>query len=201
VKTLKTIIIIPFLISAASYSFAQSEWEILEEKKRAWYKPDYTKLQYAGNIGFMSIGAGYTWWREVAQTDLIYGYVPESKGNATIHTFTLKNTFGLYKFNLFNTYNISPILGFSVSFEPGQNSFGRLPEKYPDGYYGRSCFYACLNLGLKTKFEFSEDRHFSSMEIYSELNTVADYEFYNVIAKEDRSNIIYSLALGVNMFF
>ena len=180
---------------------AQSEREVLNKKKREWYKPDYIKIQFAGNIGFMSIGAGYNWWRDVAQTDLIYGYVPESKGNATIHTFTIKNTFGLYKFNIRGKYNISPLLGFSLSFEPGENSFGNLPDKYPEGYYGRNCFYACLNLGLKSKFDFAEERHFSSLEVYSEINTVADYGFYNTIAKEDRNNIIYSYALGVNLFF
>lgn len=202
-KRVKFIGLVFVVCFSFSNSFAQADWEIIEpeEKQDKWYKPDYTKLQYAGNIGFMSIGMGYNWWREVAQTDLMYGYVPESKGDATIHTFTLKNTFRLYKFNIVRSFNLSPTIGFSASFEPGQNSFISLPEKYPDGYYGSNCYYACLNLGVKSKIDFSEDSHFSSLELYSEINTVADYGFYNAIAKEDRSNIIYSLALGANIFF
>ena len=137
VKFLGLVIIICFSFNNTN---AQTHWETIEieETKNKWYKPDYTKLQYAGNIGFMSIGAGYNWWKNIAQTDFIYGYVPESKGNTTIHTFTLKNTFGLYQFTIFQKYNLSPILGFSASFEPGENSFASIPEKYTDCYYGRS---------------------------------------------------------------
>ena len=169
--------------------------------KGVWYKPDLVKLQYAGNIGFMSVGVGFNWWRDIAETDIMYGYVPENNGDATIHTFTVKNTFNVYNLNVSRIVTLSPVLGFSVSFEPGQNSFIRLPEKYPKKYYGPNCFYACLNLGLKARFKLREEYRFSAIELYSELNTLADYSFYNIIAREDRENIIYSLAFGVNMFF
>ncbi len=191
-----------FLFPFFGNVFAQEDREIIkEEEKNKWYMPDYIKIQYAGNIGFLSIGAGYEWWREIAQTDILYGYVPEHKGEATIHTFTIKNTFRLYQFNIKQKYNISPILGFSVSLEPGQNSYLRVPDKYPEGYYSTNSIYACLNLGVKSKFIFDEKRFFSSIETYAEINTLADYLFYNIIAQEDHNNIIYSLALGVNIFF
>ncbi len=191
-----------FLFPFFGNIFAQENPEIIEkEDKNKWYKPDYIKVQYAGNIGFLSIGAGYEWWREIAQTDILYGYVPEYKGEATIHTFTIKNTFRLYQFNIKQKYNISPILGFSVSLEPGQNSYLRIPDKYPEGYYSTNSIYACLNIGVKSKFKFDEKRFFSSIEPFVEVNTLADYLFYNIIAQEDHSNIIYSLALGLNIFF
>jgi len=172
-----------------------------DKKERSWYKPDLAKYQFAGNIGFMSIGVGYNWWREVAQTDIMYGFVPEHHGDAVIHTFTLKNTFSIYEFIIFKKYNISPTMGFSISLEPGENSYMRVPDRYPDDYYGPNNIYACLNLGLKSNFRFKEERYFSSVDVYSEINTVADYGFYNAIAKEDHSLIIYSLAIGINMFF
>lgn len=191
-----------FIFSFSGSIFAQEDREIIEEgKKNKWYMPDYIKIQYAGNIGFLSVGAGYEWWREISQTDILYGYVPECKGEATIHTFTIKNTFRLYQFNIKQKYNISPILGFSVSLEPGQNSYLRVPDKYPEGYYSTNSIYACLNLGVKSKFKFDEKRFFSSIEPFVEVNTLADYLFYNIIAQEDHSNTIYSLALGVNVFF
>lgn len=191
-----------FLFPFSGNIFAQDDWEIIEEEeKNKWYKPDYLKIQHAGNIGFMSLGFGYGWWREVAQTDILYGYVPEHKGEATIHTFTIKNTFRLYQFNIKQKYNISPILGFSVSLEPGQNSYLRVPGKYPEGYYSTNSIYACLNLGFKSKFKFDEKRFFSSIEPFVEVNTLADYLFYNIIAQEDWEDDILSLALGVNVFF
>lgn len=198
-----------FIISLLALAFSgglnaqDTSWEIIEEggKEKKGYLPSYYTVQYAGNIGFMSIGLGYDWWSEKAQSAFIYGYVPESKGNATIHTFSIKNTFRLYQFNIADKYNLSPTLGFSLSFEPGENSYIKLPEKYPEGYYGPNSFYACINLGLKTNFKFKEERHFSSIDVFGEFNTLADYIYYNLISQEDRSNNIGSFALGVNVFF
>jgi len=172
-----------------------------DKREGSWYKPDLVKYQFAGNIGFMSVGVGYNWWREVAQTDIMYGFVPEHHGDAVIHTFTVKNTFSIYEFNILKKYNLSPTMGFSISLEPGENSYMRVPDRYPDDYYGPNNIYACLNLGLKSNFKFKEERYFSSVDVYTEINTVADYGFYNAIAKEDHSLIIYSLAIGINMFF
>lgn len=181
---------------------AQDNGSMVEEKERnKWYKPDYFKVQYAGNIGFMSLGLGYTWWKNNAQTDFIYGFVPYDEGEAVIHTFSWKNTFSLYNFNLFGKYNLSPTLGFSLSIEPGENSYLDVPSKYPEGYYSSNSFYACLNAGLRSNFKFKEEKRFSSIDVYAEINTVADYAFYNLIAKEDHSKYIYSFSLGVNVFF
>jgi hypothetical protein len=190
------------IICISGNSFSQSFSKInsvMKEKK--WYKPDYFKIQYAGNIGFMSLGLGYDWWREIAQSDLLYGYVPVNHGNATIHTFTIKNTFRLYEFKILNKYNLSPTFGFSVSLEPGENSYMRIPNRYPEGYYTSNSFYACLNAGIKSHLVFKYERRFSAMDLYFEINTLADYAYYNIVAQEDRSNKIFSIALGVNMFF
>jgi hypothetical protein len=172
-----------------------------KEPERKWYYPDYIKIQYAGNIGFISFGQGYQWWKQKAQTDILYGYVPEFIGNATIHTFTIKNTFRLYEFSIKNRYNLSPVLGFSVSLEPGQNSYARIPDKFPDGYYSTNNIYACINLGLKLNITPKKQYYFSTVEPYFELNTLADYVYYNILAQEDRENIILSFALGVNLYF
>lgn len=192
-------IFISMLFSYSENVFAQQDSRI--DEKQQWYKPDLFKIQYAGNIGFISLGLGYEWWRQNAQIDFMYGYVPETKGKTTIHTFTIKNTFKLYQFDVFDKYNLSPTVGFSVSMEPGENSYIQLPEKYPDGYYLPNSFYACINLGLKSNFKLKDERFFSSIDMYFEVNTHANYLFYNILAKENRSSNIYSLALGINVFF
>lgn len=175
--------------------------EPITKSKNEWYKPDYMKTQFAGNIGFMSVGLGYVWWRDIAQIDFLYGYLPESQGNATVHTFTLKNTFKLYDFTVLNKYNLSPILGFSISFEPGQNSYMNVPSRYPEGYYVSTSYYACLNIGLKSHFKFSDDSRFSAMEVFVEANTVADYAYFRITSHENEGTQIFTMALGVNMFF
>ncbi len=171
------------------------------EVEGKWYLPDYIKTQYAGNIGFISFGPGYEWWKQNAQTDILYGYVPEFEGDATIHTFTIKNTFRLHEFCIKNRYNLSPVLGFSVSFEPGENSYARIPSKYPDGYYSPNNIYGCLFLGVKTNITPKKEHYFSAVEPYFEINTLADYVFYNIVAQEDREISILSFSFGFNLYF
>jgi len=201
-KEKRIFVLFILLAIAANLARGQENWTVIDEEvEGAWYAPDYFKIQYAGNIGFMSLGLGYNWWNDVAQSAFVYGYVPHGKGNATIHTFTVKNTFRLYQFNIGKKYNLSPTMGFSLSFEPGQNSYMRVPDKYPSGYYSPNSFYACINAGLKSTFMLKEERFFSNVEVYVEANTLADYVYYNIMAQEDRSKSVMSLSLGVNVFF
>lgn len=172
-----------------------------KEPERKWYSPDYIKTQYAGNIGFISFGAGYQWWRQNAQLDFLYGYVPRFKGNATIHTFTIKNTFSLYEFSIKNKYNLSPTFGFSVSFEPGENSYARIPDRFPDGYYMTNSIYGCINLGLKSVFIPKKEHFFSAVEPYFELNTLVDYLYYNIKAQQYWETEIWSFSFGFNLYF
>lgn len=167
---------------------------------KKWFTPDYIKMQFAGNIGFVSFGTGYCWWKNKAQSDIIYGYVPEYHGNAKIHTFTQKNSFRVINF-IKPDYEFSVFTGFSVSFEPGQNSYVQVPKKYPSGYYSPNFVYACLFLGSKLKFDINEKYYFDFIESYFEINTLGDYIFYNLIAGEDRSSKIFSFAIGFNFLF
>ena len=43
-------------------------------------RPDFVTTQYAGSIGFVSVGAGYNIFKDKARTSLQYGYVPHSEG-------------------------------------------------------------------------------------------------------------------------
>lgn len=196
-KILQTFLFFVF----TQFTFAQEDLSLESTKQESkCYSPDYLKMQFAGYIGFVSFGAGYSWWKDKAQSDIIYGYVPEYRGNARIHTFTQKNSFRLINFNK-PAYEFSMFTGFSVSFEPGQHSFVKLPSKYPDGYYSPNCIYASLFMGSKLMFDIGEKYYFDFIETYFEINTLADYVFYNLIAGEDRSPIIFSFALGLNFFF
>lgn len=54
-----------------------------------WYEPDHAKLQLAGNVGFLSPGAGYAWGRRL-EGDVFLGWVPEAVGGADIFSVTAK---------------------------------------------------------------------------------------------------------------
>jgi len=61
-------------------------------KKKTGILPHHAKLQYAGSIGFLSVGVGYEFAGKKLHTDVYYGYVPESIGGINIHSVTGKLT-------------------------------------------------------------------------------------------------------------
>ncbi|MFQ3297768.1 MAG: hypothetical protein ACI921_001761, partial [Polaribacter sp.] len=103
-----------------SNTFAQDAILIQDKaKEKAWYEPDYAKMQFAGNLGVLSVGVGYQLFNKVVYTELLYGYVPVSISKANeIHLISIKNTFPLYRKKIGN-YTVSPIAGFTGSLETG----------------------------------------------------------------------------------
>src|SRR3546814_207085 len=80
-------------------------------KTRRWYIPDYIPVQFAGNIGLLSSGAGFTSSKGNYQLGILYGYTPASVAHSNIHTLTAKNVFPLCHYPLKNNQIFSPYLG------------------------------------------------------------------------------------------
>ena len=98
---MKKIFIIIFTILFFVNSFAQEDILIKDitkarevENQSHWYVPDYVKIQFAGNIGLISVGIGYDFFDSIWLSELLYGFVPASVSEAKqIHLITFKNTF------------------------------------------------------------------------------------------------------------
>ena len=163
-------------------------------QKRKWFVPDYYKIQFAGNIGFISIGTGYELFNNRLQSDILFGYVPKSIGNTAIYTITQKNTFSIHDFKLNKKNEISLITGFSMSYETGNNSCLFLPDKYPDGYYSTNAFHFPLFAGVKIKKTLRNDSKIKSIEFNIEACKIATYLYYSIINSEIKCNDITSLA-------
>ncbi len=168
-------------------------------KKRFNFIPDFAKIQFAGNVGFISVGAGYSFWNDKYNMSFIYGYVPESKGGTEIQSFTNKNTFRLYSLKL-NQSVVSFTTGGFVNFETGKNSYLTLPDHYPSDYYETNSFHFGVYAGVKYNKPI-EGGFIRQLEYYAEYGTLLKYIYYNFMAKEDRFSNIYSLAVGVNVYF
>ncbi|HLO36897.1 MAG TPA: hypothetical protein VK173_00260 [Lacibacter sp.] len=63
------------------------------EKSKTGILPHHAKVQFAGSIGFISVGAGYEFAKKKKlHVDFFYGYVPKKIGGINIHTITGKLT-------------------------------------------------------------------------------------------------------------
>ena len=183
-------------------SYAQDSTSIKKKvKANAWYIPDYAKMQFAGNIGFFSVGVGYEIIHKAWYSELLYGFVPESVSEVEkIHLITIKNTFPLFTKEIGNL-TLSPIAGFTTSLETGNNSFLKLPDKYPEGYYITNAVHFTLFVGVSAHKNFVNSKSFKGIDLYFELGTVETYLWYVITSKEVQMKDIFSSAIGVNIYF
>jgi hypothetical protein len=171
-------------------------------KEKSWYVPDYVKVQFAGNIGLVSVGAGYQLFNKVLYTELLYGFVPESVSKSDeIHLITIKNTFPIFRKELGKNFTISPIAGFATTYEIGANSFTTLPSIYPEGYYVPNAFHFTLFGGAMVHKDFKDSKMIKGADFYFEVGTVETYLWYVITSKEVSTSDVFSTSIGINFYF
>ena len=111
--------------------------------RKHWEKliPTYSKLQFAGNMGLLSIGTGWDYGkRNQWETDIFLGFLPKYQSDKAKLTFTLKQNYIPWSLPIKNSvFAIEPLtcgMYFNTVF--GSDFWVHEPERYPKGYYGFS---------------------------------------------------------------
>ncbi|GAB1417344.1 hypothetical protein MASR2M12_01090 [Bacteroidales bacterium] len=100
------------------------------------FVPDNVKLQFAGGIGFISIGAGYTFFNEKLDISYFYGYVPSFVSVDDLHSLSIQLFVKPFRIPAWDGIEVFP-LNFGVFFHHtfGNEYWIRLPSHYPKDYY------------------------------------------------------------------
>lgn len=135
------------------------------------FVPDFLTMQYAGSIGFLSVGAGYDVFNNHAMLSLQYGYVPVRKGGG-LNVLSAKLLFRTGTVGLSQKTTIEPLsAGMMVSYHLGSEFQSRWPgHRYPDGYYWwRTSLKVHLNTQTSITYKLGSDR-FESITGFLDLN-------------------------------
>lgn len=129
------LVIMLILLSSRVETFSQ----ILQNSDSVKYKkflPDYVKMQFAGGIGFVSMGVGYTFFKEKLEVSYFYGYVPKLVSIDDLHSVSLQLTAKLIRLKVNNNIEIFPFnFGWFIHHTFGSEYWIKLPAHYPDEYY------------------------------------------------------------------
>lgn len=188
------------LLSSLVLSFVCAFGSDDSTRMRRWYLPHYVPVQFAGNTGFFSTGAGFTSRHQNYHLDLLYGYVPRSVAGMSVHTVTAKNYFPFGRFMLNRNEALIPYIGLGVSLEVSGIAFFEMPGHFPDSYYDfPKNLHALAYGGVRLQHLFDDEVGWlRGMELYAEAGTVDVYIWYKTMAREIGLREIFSLALGVN---
>lgn len=119
---------LPFLLAATLGA--------AEPKDRPFYLPSNAKLQFAGNIGLLSLGPGWRFAGEHLDLDLLVGWAPPMDGPESIWTTSLKLTYWPWDLDLGKQWRLRPLsVGALGTFTFGDEYFVTQPDRYPNDYY------------------------------------------------------------------
>ena len=164
--------------------------------------PDNIKLQYAGGMGFISIGAGYTTKNQKLEGDLYYGYLPESVGGVSIHSISGKITWIPINTLSIKKYHVEPLMtGLVVNYSFGKQYFSFDPPNYPYRYYSfPTAIHSALFLGSRIGYNFPPQSYVKRISVYYEILSF-DREIISFVSNTKSLKItdIVTLALGVKV--
>ncbi|MDF3078464.1 MAG: hypothetical protein K0S09_2353 [Sphingobacteriaceae bacterium] len=195
---------IKYLLCAAVLLFYTSAFAQLGKT----LTPDVVLVQYAGSIGYGSIGAGYDVFKNKrGNLDFVYGYVPRSKGGI-LHIITTKFAYRPFKINLGENFTLYPVNpGVFFSYHLGDEfALSRDHEYFEKGYYWWStALRSHLSFSNELKINTAEllhDKGIKNVSLYSEFNTndlylVSWYKNQETMSITD----IFKVGVGVRMAF
>lgn len=174
-----------------------------EDDELPFYVPSQAKLQFAGNIGLLSLGGGWSWFHRTLDLDLLFGWVPPFQGGETIYVGTLKVTGWPLELNLGEDWHLRPIsVGGVMSLTFGDEYWIFVPDRYPDDYYE---FSTAVRFGVFVGGSFGRkfpDATVRNVDLYWEFG-VTDLELWLFLENPHQLTFwdVLHVALGVAVAF
>jgi hypothetical protein len=177
--------------------------KISAQKKGLKIKPpDHIKVQYAGGIGFISIGAGYSTKNQKLEGDLYYGYLPKSIGDIRIHSISGKITWIPIHSVSIKKYKVEPLMtGLVINYSFGKQYFSFDPPYYPYRYYSfPTAIHSALFLGSRIRHDFPSQAFVQRISVYYEILSF-DREIISFVSNTKSLQVgdIITLSLGVRI--
>jgi len=198
IKIISSIILIVVSFNTAVFSANIKDTEN-DSAKRKWYLPRDTKIQYAGNIGFMSVGATYYLAKDWYRVSLMYGMASGRHEVETLNTVALKNTFLIKKFKI-KDFTIAPTAGLSINVGSTHNTYRKLPEHFPDDYYFQNKIHFAPFFGAIV-YHPLPFKTITGMDFYFEMGTMDNYLLEAIRTDYVKYTDIWNLALGLSFYF
>jgi len=167
--------------------------------------PTYSKIQYAGGMGLLNFGMGWSYGkRDQWETDVFLGFIPKYSSDNTKITMTLKQNFIPWRKQLNESVAFEPLecgLYFNTVFS--DEFWTSEPDRYPKGYYGFSTRVRThIFLGQRWKFTIPDKKRIfaKSITAFYEISTCDLYivsAFINNLGIDDYLRLSFGLKFDI----
>ena len=179
----------------------------MEKYQDFWQKliPTYTKLQFAGSMGLLSMGMGWDYGKsDQWETDLLFGFVPQYSSSGVMITSTIKQNYMPWRIPLDNGFMLEPLSCglYSNAVLFNDDFWEREPDRYPSGYYKFSTKVRFnIFLGQRINYQIKhKNRHLAKrVSFFYEISSNDLYLFNVFKNKYLKPKDYLSLSLGLKM--
>lgn len=126
-----------------------------DRDRLGWYVPDFAKLQTAGFLGSIGLGAGYAMLDDVLNVSLLYGFTPEGRAGENVHAALLSLDVRPVDLKLRSLRWVPLYIGGGVLYAFGAEYFTRLPDRYrrlEANYYPPTALHWTAHLGMELDY-------------------------------------------------
>lgn len=173
-----------------------------------WNKliPSYSKLQFAGGMGLVSVGTGWEYGKNRQwETDLLLGLIPKHSSKRAKVTLTLKQNFTPWRVPLRGRFSLEPLsTGLYLNTVFGGEFWMKNPDRYPQGYYWFSTRMRIhIFVGQRIRFDIPEGRRWflSAITAFYELSTCDLYVIQAVRNSYMKADDVLRLSFGLKCSF
>lgn len=169
-----------------------------------WNKiiPRYSKIQFAGSMGLLSIGTGWNYYRDHWETDLLFGIIPRNVDNNAKITLTLKQNYYPWDIHLSDKLSFAPLTcGVYINILFDREFWRSQPNKYPEKYYWFSTrFRFHIFLGERFTLDLNKEKSYhKSISFFYELSTCDLYLINKFGNKVLKPKDFLSLSFGIKL--
>lgn len=200
----RILLLLMCLLATSGVAKAQTA-DVSAATARKWYAPDAVTLQFAGNLGMLSVAPSYSFAHDKLNAELFYGYVPKFDAKKALHLLTLKGIYKPFrKVPLKNGFSLTPVrVGLGLSYYFRSQFSTNWSDAYPtnDYYWWTSSLRLTGSLGPSLNYSLPNSSSFSELSLYGDLNT---YDLIVTSAVKDRSLTawdIISFSVGLRASF
>lgn len=198
------LLMLTLLLTAGGMAHAQGYDTRKENFEDKWMKliPNLYVAQYAGNIGFISLGVGWDYGKNDRwETLLLLGYLPDGVMSESMWTSTLRQNLVPWQVECSRLVTITPaVFTFSVNTVFHNEFWFTESERYPGDYYRFSSkLRAQIGIGGRINLHFTDFKRKETdrISLFYDLST---YDLA-LISYVPNHNLKFSdiLALGIGV--
>ena len=137
------LLFILIVLSSGSLSAKESDKQGPYERRKEFHLalweslvPRYSKIQFAGSMGMISVGGGWNYYRNHWETDVLFGLVPRNADRHAMLTMTLKQNYIPTHIPIGKYVDFEPFsCGLYINTLFDNDFWVKNPDRYPKGYY------------------------------------------------------------------